>query len=304
MRENRRRVSLVGPVILIGLGIILLLNNLGILAWSAWDVIFRLWPILLIAIGLDLFIGRRSALGSLLVLVLTLAILAGALWLFESGTGLGQPGAGEQITQPLEGATEATVVIDPGAGSLRVEALPESANLVEGVVRVASRERVVPDFSVKNGTANFILRGQGATFGPFVGGGVRPAWDLGLNPGLPLQLDVSLGAGESDVDLTGLMVSGLKMNMGVGLTQVTLPDKGRFQAKIDSAIGQTVVVIPAGMAARVRVSTGIGGSQLPADYRHQDSTYTSPGYESADNRVDLEVNQAIGSITIRHSGGR
>jgi hypothetical protein len=303
MRQNGRRVSLVGPVILIGLGIILLLNNLGILAWSAWDVIFRLWPILLIAVGLDIFIGRRSALGSLLVLVLTLAILAGALWLFGTGIGIGQPGAGEEITQALEGATEATVVIDPGAGSLRVEALPESANLVEGVVRVGSRERVVPNFSIKGGTATFVLRGQGATFGPFVGGGVRPAWDLGLNPGLPLQLDVSLGAGESDLDLTGLMVRDLKVNMGVGATRVVLPAEGRFQAKIDSAIGQTTVIIPEGMAARVRVGTGIGGSQLPAEYQRQDNTYTSPGYESADNRVDLELNQAIGSITIRHSGG-
>jgi hypothetical protein len=303
MKEKRRRVSLVGPVILIGLGVVLLLNNLGILAWSAWDVIFRLWPILLIAVGLDLFIGRRSALGSLLVLVLTLAILAGALWLFEAGVGIGQPVAGEEVRQALEGATQATVVIDPGAGSLRVEALPESGNLVEGVVHVGSRERVVPNFSVRDGTATFILRGQGATFGPFVGGGDRPAWDLGLNRDVPLQLEVSLGAGESDLDLTGLMVSGLKINMGVGLTTVTLPDKGRFQAKVDSAIGQTVVIIPEGMAARIRVDTGIGGSQLPADYRRQDNTYTSPGYESADNRVDLEVNQAIGSITIRHSGG-
>lgn len=29
--------------------------------------------------------------------------------------------------------------------------------------------------------------------------------------------------------------------------------------------------------------------------------YTSPGYKSADDRVDLEVSQAIGKITIRHS---
>jgi hypothetical protein len=47
-------------VILIGLGVVFLLNNPGILNWSVWDVIFRLWPVLLIAAGLDILIGRRA----------------------------------------------------------------------------------------------------------------------------------------------------------------------------------------------------------------------------------------------------
>ena len=81
MKEKHRRGSLVGPMILIALGVVFLLNNLGILPWSIWEVILRLWPILLIGIGLDLLLGRRSVLGSLLALILTFLILAGALWL-------------------------------------------------------------------------------------------------------------------------------------------------------------------------------------------------------------------------------
>ena len=92
--------------------------------------------------------------------------------------------------------------------------------------------------------------------------------------------------------------------MGVGQTRVILPDEGRFQAKIDCAIGQTIVVIPAGLEARIRVDTGLAASQLPAGYQRRDDIYTSPGYATAENRVDLEVSQAIGNVTIRHSGGR
>jgi len=61
MEQRRWRGSLVGPIILIGLGIVFLLNNLGLLSWSVWEVILRLWPILLIAIGLDILLGRRWA---------------------------------------------------------------------------------------------------------------------------------------------------------------------------------------------------------------------------------------------------
>jgi hypothetical protein len=292
-------------VILIGLGIVFLLNNLGALEWSVWEVIFRLWPVLLIAAGLDFLIGRRSVWGSLLALVLILAVLAGALWLFGAGIGTGRVVTGEDVRQALDEAAllGAEVVIAPAVGTLHIEALPESANLVEGVIRLGRGERLMRDFAVEDETATFTLRSEGVAFGPFVGSwGDQWGWDLGLNPDVPLRLEISLGVGQSDVDLTGLTVSDLEVNMGVGQTTVTLPDEGRFQAKIEGAIGEMIVVIPEGMAARIRVDTGLAASQLPDGYQRRDDVYTSPGYESADNRVDLEVSQAIGNITIRHAG--
>jgi len=305
MDERKRGVSLVGPVILIGLGVVFLLNNLGMLAWSVWEVIFRLWPVLLIAAGLELIIGRRSVWGSLLALVLTLAVLAGALWLFGAGIGTGRVVAAEEIRQALNGATQAEVIIAPAVGTLHVDALRESASLVEGVIHLGRGERVTRDFAIEDEKASLALRSEGTTFSPFVGWwGDERGWDLGLTPGVPLQLEISLGAGQSDVDLTGLMVSNLDVSMGVGQTRVILPDEGRFQAKIDCAIGQTIVVIPAGLEARIRVDTGLAASQLPAGYQRRDDIYTSPGYATAENRVDLEVSQAIGNVTIRHSGGR
>jgi hypothetical protein len=116
---------------------------------------------------------------------------------------------------------------------------------------------------------------------------------------VPLRLEISLGVGESDLDLNGLQVSDLDVSTGVGHTRIVLPEEGHFRARIEGAIGQTVVLIPAGLEARVRVDTGIAGSQLPAGYRRQDDVYTSPGYTGADDYVDLEVSQAIGNISIR-----
>lgn len=300
--QKRRRVSLVGPVILIGLGIVILLNNMGVLAWSVWEVIFRLWPILLIAAGLEIILSRLSVWGSLLALVLTVAILTGGLWLLRTDIGTGQVVAGEEVRQALGGATRAEVVIKPGVGSLHIEALPESANLVEGVIRVGRGQRVRRDFAVVGKTATLTLQSEGTTFGPFIGWDDQRSWELGLAPEVPLELEVSFGVGQADIDLTDLTVDNLKVNAGIGQTTVTLPYEGRFQAKIEGAIGKTVVVIPAGMAARIHVSAGLAARDLPTAYQRQGDVYTSPGYATAENRVDLEVSQAIGKVTIRHSG--
>jgi hypothetical protein len=255
---------------------------------------------LLIAAGLEIILNRLSVWGSLLALVLTVAIVAGALWLIGPGIGIRQVAAGEEVSQALGEASQARVVIEPGVGSLHIEALPESANLVEGVIQMGRGQRVRRDFAIAGKTATFTLRSEGEA-GPFFWWGDQWNWELGLAPEVPLELEVSFGVGQADMDLTGLTVSNLKVSMGVGQTKVTLPDQGRFQAKIEGAIGETIVAIPAGMAARIHVSTGLAARGLPASFQRQDDVYTSPGYASADDRVDLEVSQAIGQITIRQS---
>ncbi|MDD4362649.1 MAG: DUF5668 domain-containing protein [Atribacterota bacterium] len=57
-------------------GIILLLNNLNILNWSVWYNIFRLWPLLLISLGISLIFRKR--LSWLAPLVILFGIIIGA----------------------------------------------------------------------------------------------------------------------------------------------------------------------------------------------------------------------------------
>jgi hypothetical protein len=76
-----RQEGLVGPIFLVGLGVVFLLSNLGYLAFEAWPFVLRLWPVLLIAFGLDILTRRRSIAWGLLGLLVALAVLAAALWL-------------------------------------------------------------------------------------------------------------------------------------------------------------------------------------------------------------------------------
>ena len=300
VKDAGRGGSIVGPVVLIGLGGVLLLNNLGLLEWSIWEVVLVSWPILLVAAGLDILIGRRSALGSLLSLVVTLALFVWIVWLFGVDTGAGGAAVSAEITQPLGGATQAEIAINPGVGRLHVEALPESDNLVEGTIPRGIQDSVQRDFEVEGETASFTLRLQGAAFGPFIGGGGRGVWNIGLNSEVPTQLEVELGVGEFEIDLTDLGVRDMKASMGLGQTTVTLPRAGNFEAQIEGAVGQTTIIVPEDTATRIHMDTGIAGRQLPDSYQRHNDIYTSPGYESADSRVELRVSQAIGNVTIRH----
>jgi hypothetical protein len=288
-------------VILIGLGIVFLLNNLGVLSWSIWETLLRLWPILLVAAGLDLILARRSIWGSLLALVLTLAVLGAALWLAGTGAGFAQAARSEEIAQPLGEVDHAELTFDPGVGRLLIEAASDSSNLVEGTVDLAQQEELAQDFSAQEQRGSFTLNTQATSFGPFATGWVgRRLWDLQVSPRIPVRLEASLGLGEMDLDLSGLTLEHLDAELGLGQAVVTLPEEGQYEARIEGAIGQTVVVIPEDMAARVRLDTGITRRQVPDDYRCADDVCTSPDYGAADHRIDLEVSQAIGNLVIRH----
>jgi cell wall-active antibiotic response 4TMS protein YvqF len=298
-----RRGGLAGPAILIALGVVFLLNNLGYLSWGVWNTLLRLWPLLLIAIGLDLMLGRRSRLGSGLVALLMLAALVAVVWVSGAWLGGGSPLASDSISQPLGAARRGDVDIGMGAGTLNIGALNESDNLVEGLIATGRGERVVRDFAIDGDTATFKLRSEWAfPFGDR--GGDRIEWNLLLNRNVPLRLHVSTGAGEAALDLARLQITRLDVNTGVGKTTLTLPRQGQVQARLSGGVGEATVIIPAGVAARVEATAGLGQVSVIGSYQREGKVYTSPGYDSAANRVDLVVSGGVGSITVRQESGR
>jgi hypothetical protein len=65
---HSKRPSLFGPLLLIGLGVILLLNTLNIVEGASWQTLLRLWPLLLIAAGLDGLWRGEGFVGSIVVM--------------------------------------------------------------------------------------------------------------------------------------------------------------------------------------------------------------------------------------------
>jgi hypothetical protein len=85
----------------------------------------------------------------------------------------------------------------------------------------------------------------------------------------------------------------------VGETVVILPEAGQFQGSIEGAIGQIVVVVPPELALRLNADTGLANLDMPEGFQAQGDVYTSAGYAGASERVDLDVSQAIGNISVR-----
>ena len=293
-----QRQGIVGSVFWIGLGIVLLLANLDLLRLNVFQVLLSLWPILLIAIGLDIVIGRRSIWGAVVGLILLAAIIAGAVWLIGSEAGVAAVPI-QEISEPLQGASQAVVELRPSVGMLQVSSMMTGDSLVNGTLRSGQGERVEREASLDGTTARFSLVSEGNTVIYPVWRDSSWIWDLLLNPNVPIELLAGMGVGEINLDLSDLQITRLEGNQGVGRIRIVLPAAGNFRGSLSSGIGETVIIVPPGTQVRIQSDTGIAVTNVPDNYNRQDNIYTSPGYETGNEAIDLVVNQAIGRVLVR-----
>jgi hypothetical protein len=290
-----RKEGWIGSTLVIALGVVFLLSNLGYLALSAWQVLLRLWPLFLVAAGFDILIGKRSWLGSLLGLLVILAILAGSLWVIGGGVFSVRMLPTTQLEQALEGVSQARIEINQDAGSMRLGASDDNDMLLVGVGPVGEGLTFTKDFQVQDGVGNLVLRGKGE-LGPTVNTN-QYAYNYQLNSKIPIELITNQGAGEINLGLENLHIVDLDVDQAVGQISVFLPELS-LSGSINGAIGQVNIIAPANVGLKVVAGTALVSIQTPADFDKANKVYTSSNYEQAEIKIDLQVNLAIGNVNI------
>lgn len=305
MEKRHYRGGFVWPIILIGAGIVFLLNNLGLMGWEVWQTLLRLWPVLLIAVGLDLLVGRRFPLGSALLALLLVVVVAlaarGSLPAAVNAASATTVDRTETVTQTIDGANQATVNIDFGTGAFNLSALaPDSDKLIEGTADLSRGETLNKDYRVNSGVGTFTLKSAGNwSSGPDFLGDQGKTWDLSLNRDLPIDLRIDAGAGKSTLDLVNLTLRRFQLDGGVGQVTVKLPGRGQYDVRIDGGVGQVVVMVPDGLAARVTVDGGLGGVSAQGGFTRQGDVYMTGNYDAAENRASITVQGGVGQIMLK-----
>jgi hypothetical protein len=297
---ERKRVSLVGPTLLIGLGLVLLLNNLGYLAWSIWDVL-QLWPVLLIAAGLELLLGQRSIWGSLAAALLVLLLIVGGVVLIEQ-VGIDR-GRGElvEIAHPADGVESLILDLNPAVVDLRIEPLDDSGNLVEGTVQMRAFETLDQRFT--GGTRARLALGSDTRGGVRqVGMGRGPEWHLRVNPEVLTEITTDFGVGSADLLLTDLTVDEARVDFGVGQVDIALSGGTSSDIVIDGGIGTIRVIVPRSLGVRIIADAALVSRTVPGRYSREGEMYTSPNWSEADDRTTVAINLGIGSFTVVESG--
>lgn len=264
--EQRPYRSLFWPILLIGIGVIWLLGNFGLIPNTSLSLLINLWPLILVVIGLDLLFGRSSPIvGGLIGLLLVGAIIA-ALVLGPS-IGLRLPSGANAIVErfnaPLEGAKEATVRISSVSQPVEIQALNGGDQLIDAEIGHYGQM----DFRVSGSdTKTVVLQRDDGTPGAWFFNAADPdklKWKINLSGQIPLTLQLDSGSGPLAMDLSGLQLAGLSLDSGSGPVSMTLPEAdGGYTAEVNSGSGPVSATLPGSTDLTLILDTGSGPVSL------------------------------------------
>jgi hypothetical protein len=233
-----------------------------------------------------------------IVMMAATVVLAGACG--TQGGGTQQVGKMQRDAKSIDpkDAQSALVQLKMGAGELTLTGGADQLMEADFSYNVSGwKPKVKYDVSGQKGE---LVVKQGGTSGGGLGGDARNEWDISLNDEMPTDLAVRLGAGESDLDLDSLTLTGVDFQMGAGATTVDLTgDYARdFDASIEGGVGEATVLLPSEIGVKAKAEGGIGAINAKG-LKKVDGSYVNDAYGESDTNLSVVVKGGVGAINLK-----
>ncbi len=306
------------------IGIIFLANTLEILEWSVWSNIVKLWPLLLVSLGLSL-IFRGKSLSFVGPLIIFLGIIVGM------GAGyMGISFEGEIVREAKTLSREIVIEVEKVP---ETEVDPEAEITPEIEVALETKEypkieRASIELKLDLGKLTIgestpllyecISQYQYKEFEPFEKFSrtekeasiliyhppvrrknhyhVKNDWQLKLNNKIIYNLSVETGAINTDCNLSGFKIEKLYIESGISNINLVIP---QYDSKIiiNTGASNIDIAIPKNVGATVSIDSGIAIKDLKEFIKRND-IYISHNYNESEFKVEIEIDCGVSHIDI------
>jgi hypothetical protein len=234
----------------------------------------------------------------LLVAAVAVALFSGACGTQPGGTQQ-QVGKMQRESQAvdLKNAQSARAQLKMGAGELYLTGGADQLMEAEFSYNVSEwKPKVSYDVSDKKGE---LVVKQGSAEGAGLSGDARNEWNISLNDEVPTDLVVQMGAGESDLDLDSLALTGVDLQMGAGKTTVDLTGDyaQSFDASIQGGVGEATVLLPSEVGVKAKAEGGLGKINAKG-LQTVGNSYVNDAYGESDVNLMVEVQGGVGEINL------
>jgi hypothetical protein len=131
-------------------------------------------------------------------------------------------------------------------------------------------------------------------------GRMRYDWRIALSNEMPLDLSVTMGAGETDLDLGSLDLRRLQVTLGAGDAMIDLVGDAQHDlvADITAGAGAVTLRVPADVGVRVVGYQDGLGSYRADGFAQDGNALVNDAYEDADVRFEITLRRGLGDVTI------
>jgi hypothetical protein len=304
---------------LVTAGLVALAVQQGYVDRQALSGAWRLWPVVLIAIGLAIILSRTQfALVGTIVAALVVGAAGGLLFSIGPGFGAcGDPASGGSLNTE-EGAftgDEASVELDFSCGRLEVgltdgdgwQATAEESDGGEAAI-----DSTDSSLMVSSSTRRFMAReehwritlGSDVTYALSIDANAATGF-LDLGTGRFTELTVDPNAGSLTLNLYGTSVEALDLSMNAGTATVLVDNETDVDGTLSTNAGSIELCAKPGTALRISVEENVAFSHdlESSDLVRSGDTWTSDGFQGADHHVDLQLEGNAASFSLNPEEG-
>jgi len=235
--------------------------------------------------------------------ILSLPLATAALGLALAGCYVPSPKLGrtesshEQVE--LAGAESVSVTITLGVGKLKLAGGADELLDARFEYNIPDWKPVV-SYKVEDGRGRLVVEQPSRVVGVAWPGNIRYDWNIKLNSGVPMELEIDLGVGKSEVDLKGLNLRRFSLEAGVGEGSVDLsgPRPSDLDAAIKAGVGKLTLVLPADVGVRVKARAGLGRVNA-VGLKTVDDAWVNEAWGKTRTSVRVEVEGGIGEVELR-----
>ncbi len=288
--------GITSSILVSGFGCVLLAGNLGYITITAWDLLSKAWPLILIGIGLDVIIGHKTAIRSVAGLIMAFLLIAGLVWVAD----LSLPSSvqTQDFRQKFQNESSLSLNIQRTAGSIELISGGSSAQLVDAKLNLLRNEKVEPVVQQKSDSTVIDLANSKTVFP----GTSRPVqnstWKIAVNANPVLSLQSKVIMGENRLDLRGLNMKELICETTTGRSIVYLSETVGSSNHISGATGQITIHVPAGAPVKITANKAIGAISVPERYTRENGLIKSPAYKPGEPAIEVFVDLPIGAIQV------
>lgn len=309
-------------VILISIGVLLLLNTTGTVDFGFWRWIGKLWPVILIAIGIEkIFSSSQSSnmrnlawLSPIIIVgVVSYAVVAGQRddnsntwddhwqWNWDDSWKNDEPTSTHTWSEEFAAdAKRLNLILEMSGGRLTVRGGSGAGHLLEARASTRGDKPETSSSVSSDGVYTVKVLQQDKPDRR-----ARDQWIMKVTDSIPVDLKVEGGAARMRLDLSALKVENLELDAGAADVDIVLGSLVPM-VKCDLECGAAAMDITIPSVAGLRLYRDGVISRLSdndLDLVDRGSHSETEGYSDSAVKVEMRVNSALTSLRLRRASG-
>lgn len=289
-------------IVLVFIGIFLLLNNLNLIQWSIIDVVFDMWPLILVAIGASIVFNNDKTIKTIIWILFFAIIIGYGFYLqYKSHDLNSNINSNIGISYEIDNNIKSSILdLDLAAVDLNIN--PSDSFLLDGFLGSPYVNKKVEHFNGGE-IAKFSFKEKVTRVFPASISKNKNTYkgNFYLNNNISWDIKGDIGAVKGNMDLRNIKVNNIDMDFGAGDLKLLLGSNvPSLNVEIEAGATNIDIVVPKDLGLRVKLDGGLKSSNLKdLNWSLVNDWYVSPNYETSLSKANINVKMGVGNLKIK-----